>query len=91
MKLSWDEDKRRRTLKERGLDFARCSEVFEGPTLSFEDDRRDYGEQRWVTVGLLDTRLVCIVSTDVSDECTRIISMRDATRRERKLYEKEVG
>jgi uncharacterized DUF497 family protein len=38
-------------LKNRELDFAEAERVFAGPTFSFEDDREDYGEQRWVTLG----------------------------------------
>jgi uncharacterized DUF497 family protein len=90
MKLCWDEEKRAKTLKERGLDFADCEEVFAGPTIEYPDDRKDYGEQRWITIGFLGTKLVVIVSTQRVD-CTRIISMRRAERSERKLYEKEMG
>jgi hypothetical protein len=91
MTLCWDEEKRQKTLKERGLDFARCEEVFSGPTLDFEDDRRDYGERRWVTLGFLETKLVVIVRTEPDDDHTRIISMRHAEPAERRRYEKEMG
>ena len=91
MTLCWDEEKRQRTLEERGLDFARCEEVFAGPTLDFEDTSSSYGERRWITVGFLDAALVVVVRTEPDDDCTRIISMRKATPSERKRYEKEVG
>lgn len=35
MKYTWDETKRKKTLKDRGLDFAAAEEVFEGSTLTF--------------------------------------------------------
>jgi len=41
MKLSWGEAKRARNLADRGVDFADAAFVFGGPTLEFEDDRRD--------------------------------------------------
>ena len=91
MTLCWDEAKRQKTLKERGLDFARCEEVLSGPTLDFEDDRYDYGERRWVTVGFLETKLVAIVLAEPDADHTRIISMRYASRGERRKYEKEMG
>lgn len=53
MRFSWDERKRRRNLKEHGLDFVDVPRVFEGPTFTFEDDRFAYDEQRLVTLGLL--------------------------------------
>jgi uncharacterized DUF497 family protein len=40
MKLTWDEVKRQATLKERGLDFANCAQVFAGETHNFEDRRK---------------------------------------------------
>jgi uncharacterized DUF497 family protein len=93
MTLCWDEAKRQKTLKERGLDFARCEEVlfWPGSTLDYEDDSQNYGEQRWITVGFLETKLVLIVRTEPDDEHTRIISMRYASRSERRRYEKEMG
>lgn len=42
MKITFDPAKRAATLVERGLDFEDASEVFEGDTLDFPDDRRDY-------------------------------------------------
>jgi len=35
------------------LDFVDAPRVFEGATYTFEDDRFSYGEQRFVTLGLL--------------------------------------
>jgi uncharacterized DUF497 family protein len=85
MEFEWDEAKRQETLKERGLDFARCEEVFSGQTVDFADDRQDYGEFRLVTIGFLEVELVVIVSTQ-RGESTRILSMRRATKQEREIY-----
>ena len=90
MKLEWDEEKRRRTLKDRGLDFEDCEAVFAGPTFSYVDDRRDYGEDRHVTVGILDGHLVLIVHTERQD-ATRIISMRRANANEAAEFRKYLG
>jgi uncharacterized protein len=43
------------------MDFANAAQVFAGPTFTFEDDHEDYGEQRWVTLGLLGEKVVVIV------------------------------
>lgn len=53
MRFTWHEPKRQATLQKRGLDFAQAEQLFAGPTFTFEDDRQDYGEQRWVTLELL--------------------------------------
>jgi uncharacterized DUF497 family protein len=90
MQLEWDPEKRKETLKHRKLDFARCSEVFAGPTLTTTDPRDYEGETRMMTVGFLDAVLVVVVWTE-RDDHRRIISMRKATPRERKCYEQEMG
>ncbi|MEW6365173.1 MAG: BrnT family toxin [Acidobacteriota bacterium] len=74
-----------RILQRHGLDFAQAEQVFQGPTFTFEDIRRDYGERRWVTLGLLAADVVVIVHTESEDEI-RIISMRKGERHEEKLY-----
>lgn len=85
MKLEFDAVKRATTLELRGLDMARAGEVFDGPTLTVEDERRDYGETRYITVGFLDGTMVVLVWTP-RDDGYRIISMRKANERERKHY-----
>ena len=64
---------------------ARAGGVFVDDTLTVEDDRRDYGEDRFITVGFLDGTMVVLVWTP-RDEAYRIISMRKANERERALY-----
>ena len=64
---------------------ARAGEVFEGATLTVEDDRRDYGEGRFITIGFLDGVMVVTVWTPRGLR-RRIISMRKANERERRLY-----
>jgi len=81
MSIEFDEEKRAATLKARGLDMARAGEVFEGTTLTDEDDRRNYGEDRFITIGFLDERMVVLVWTPRND-AYRIISMRQAKERE---------
>lgn len=85
MRYTWHEPKRQSTLARRGLDFADAEQVFAGPAFSFEDDRKDYGEERWVTLGLLRDKVVVIVHTETEDEI-RVISMREAERDEERLF-----
>jgi uncharacterized DUF497 family protein len=47
VEISFDPEKRARTLAERGLDFADATQVFDGPELTLEDLRSEYGEERY--------------------------------------------
>lgn len=85
MRFTWHEVKRQSTLEKRGLDFADAELVFDGPLFTFEDDRHDYGEQRWVSIGLLRDKVVVIVHTETENEI-RIISMREAEKYEQHLF-----
>lgn len=85
MRISFDPAKRETTLFARGLDFARAAELFAGPTVTFDDERADYGEPRLITAGYLDERLVVVVWTP-RDGTRRIISMRIANEREIKKF-----
>ena len=64
---------------------ARAANVFAGATLTVEDDRQDYGEIRFITIGFMDDEMVVLVWTP-RDDARRIISMRKANERERRLY-----
>ena len=90
MHFSWDETKRKANIAKHGLDFADAARVFESPTVLFEDDRQDYGEQRMIGIGLLESLVVLIVHVE-SETNIRIISMRKADSNETSLYYQNVG
>jgi uncharacterized DUF497 family protein len=85
MEFEFDDAKRDKTLAERGLDFSRAVEVFAGVHLTEQDSRQGYTEDRFITVGHLEGRLVVLVWTP-RDEVRRIISMRKANEREKAFY-----
>ena len=90
MQIEFDQDKRDKALIERGLDFGRATEIFAGVHVTAADNRKDYGEQRFITVGLLDSRLVVMVWTP-RGEVRRIISLRKANEREIKKFARILG
>lgn len=90
MEFEWDEAKRKSNLRNHGVDFVGIEKVFEGETVTILDDRFDYGEERFVTFGLLDGRAVAIAHTE-SDDAIRIISVRKATNNEESSYFKEIS
>lgn len=85
MQVEFDEAKRQLTVVHRGLDFADAPQVFEGVSVTFIDQRQDYGEPRFNTVGLLDGRMVVVTWTP-RGEARRIISMRRANEREQARF-----
>jgi uncharacterized DUF497 family protein len=90
MKYEWDEAKNRKNFVKHGLSFEDAARVFDGPCVTFEDDRFAYGEERLVTLGLLAGRLV-VITHSPRDEGTRVISMRKGNRREQKIYQERLG
>ena len=90
MKLIWDRNKNETNIEKHGLDFADAYKVFEAPMMVGLDKRKEYGENRWISIGLLDnTRVVVIVFTEPEEDTIRVISFRKATNDERKRYEQE--
>jgi uncharacterized protein len=63
---------------------------FVGDGLTLLDDRFDYGEIRFFTLGMLNGRVVAVSHTE-TDEVTRIISVRKASKNEEEIYDKESG
>jgi len=90
MQFEWDEKKRKANLRKHGFDFVHAPSVFAGFTLTVLDDREDYGEDRYVTLGLLKNVVVVIVHTE-QPEVIRVISMRKATRYEENTYFTQIG
>lgn len=91
MDFEWDERKNHENIRKHGLDFADAWEIFEGPFVIDLDLRTDYGEDRWSVIGLLGSRTVVVTFTLRGAQSIRIISLRKASRHERKRFEEEIG
>jgi uncharacterized protein len=89
MQFEWDESKRISNLRKHGIDFLDIPPVFDGSILTIEDERFDYGENRFVTFGLLQGRVVAVVHTE-GDDYIRVISARKATKYEQKTYFEQI-
>lgn len=89
MRFEWDEAKRLSNIKRHGIDFVAVEKVLAGATITFLDDRVDYGETRLQTFGLLDDKVVAITHTE-TDEVIRVISFRKASKNEEETYFREV-
>ena len=85
MEFEWDSVKNQHNIEKHGIDFTDAVRIFERPTLTVVDNRRNYGEKRIAAMGTIEDVILYVVYT-VRDGIRRIISARRANRRERKKY-----
>ncbi|HYE48083.1 MAG TPA: BrnT family toxin [Azospirillaceae bacterium] len=86
MLLGWDDGKRRANLAKHGIDFTAAEEFDWDAALVRPDDRLDYGEDRFIALGPIGTRLHVLVFT-VRGRVVHVISLRKANARERRFYD----
>lgn len=79
MKILWDEPKRLANLERHGLDFKDLNEVFFDSALVLPSYLN-----RWRGIGKNIHGVICVV---MGREAVSVISMRPASKKERKLYE----
>ena len=87
--FDWDENKNRINLEKHGITFEEASTVFfDDRALLFDDPEHSIDEDRFLLLGMSDTAKVCIVCHCYreSDTVIRIISARQATRKEEERY-----
>jgi hypothetical protein len=89
MPFEWDEKKCKSNLAKHGIDFRDAECFFNAEPICFEDCRQDYNEKRFIAFGKIEERLIITVNTLRRDNI-RIISMRKANARERRLYEQYI-
>ncbi|PYS67218.1 MAG: hypothetical protein DMF73_19855 [Acidobacteria bacterium] len=89
MRFEWDEAKRQLNLRRHRIDFVDAVEVFQVETVTVIDDRYEYGEMRFLTLGLVNGIVVAVSHTETSD-VIRIISARKAQKDEEIRYFKEI-
>jgi uncharacterized DUF497 family protein len=92
LQFSWDETKNRSNYRKHGVYFETATLVFDDPDFVMMRDRTVDGEERWQTIGLVEGVLLLLVAHTIQDvedqEIVRIISAREVTAHERRLYEK---
>jgi uncharacterized DUF497 family protein len=84
--FEWDENKRIINLKKHNIDFEIVRYFFETPYLSKLDGRYDYGEERYIGLGLLRHQVVVLVFTKRKEYHFRFISCRRANIKEARNY-----
>ena len=89
MPFEWSETKRREVLEQRGVDILYAALIFEGDTLTKIDDREDYGETRFISLGLVDDVPYIVVHTK-RGENTRLITAWKGGRGDYEKYKNRV-
>lgn len=84
--FAWDPDKDVANRAKHGLGFETAARAFAEPMLRRRDDRRDYGEERWIALGRIEDVTIVVVYT-MRGDAVRIISARKANRHEKKIYD----
>ena len=88
--FTWDEKKRKLNLAKHGIDFRDAAIIFDGPLVTVDDAREDYGEPRYVALGILVDVVVSLIYTERGDQI-RIISIRKALRHETRFFFSQIG
>lgn len=90
IEFEWDEQKRLSNLEKHGIDFIAACQIFDGYTVDFEDNRYDYGEDRFIAIGEINGQILTVVYTYPDDinqgDMIRLISARRASKNERSIY-----
>lgn len=89
MEFEWDENKRKSNLAKHGVDFLYAALIFEGPILTKNDTRKDYGEVRNISLGLVDGDVFCVTHTERNGRC-RLISAWKGGAKEHERYQKSI-
>ena len=89
MSFEWDEAKNQANIRKHGVSFETARRTFDGPVLTWVDERMDYGEVRHVSIGKVGNAVVVVAHTD-RDGRMRLISARPASRKERQAYHERV-
>jgi uncharacterized DUF497 family protein len=87
--FDWDPAKAAQNEADHGVTFEMAKGVFKDPfALEWLDDREDYGEERYVIIGMVESRVLYVAYT-MRGEVIRIISARGAEPHERRQYHEE--
>ena len=86
MEFEWDNTKNRANIRKHGVSFETAQRIFERPHRTQPDTRRNYGEDRYISVGEVYGVAVVVVAHTERDGRTRLISARPASRKERQAW-----
>ena len=84
--FEWDDDKATSNFEKHGVGFEDARAVFRDPfAVELFDDRKDYGEERYILIGMSVSKILVVAHTE-RNQRNRIISVRNAEPNERRYY-----
>ena len=86
MGFQWDVEKSVANEAKHGISFLQAAQIFRSPILTRPDDRKDYGEQRFIALGTFDGEVLRVVFTE-RDGDIRLISAWRAGKHDRERYQ----
>ena len=89
MLFEWDEDKDQANIQKHGVGFETAKLIFDGSVLTWQDNRRNYGEDRYISIGQVHAAYILVVHTNRAGRI-RLISARPASRKERQAYHEKI-
>jgi Uncharacterized protein conserved in bacteria len=81
--------KNQHNIAKHGIDFTDAPGNFTNPIVVRSDERREYGEQRWLALGKLGSIIVVLVFTRRGNKI-RIYSIRKGNKHERQVYQDQI-
>jgi uncharacterized protein len=90
LEFEWDVTKARHNLKKHGVSFFTAAATFENERLERADDREEYDEERWLSLGRVGLEVYFVVFTWRNENRVRIISAQKANQEEREVYYREI-
>jgi uncharacterized DUF497 family protein len=90
LEFEWDEAKAKINLKKHGVSFFIAAAIFLNEKLKRVDDREDYGEMRWISLGRVNIEVYRVVYTWRAENLVPIISAQRASKNEEEAYYREI-
>ena len=87
--FEWDEEKRQQNLLKHGVDLLYAAVILEGDVVTMVDDRKDYGETRYLALGMMGEDILAVIY-NLRGENIRLISARKARKKEYERYQKRI-
>ena len=90
MKFEWDKAKRRKVIEQHGVDFLYAALMFENPVVVRPDNRKDYGESRFIALGHVEGEFFTLVYS-LRNNRRRLITAWKAGRNGKKIYQDHIA
>ena len=93
IRFEWDERKSQANRKKHGISFEEVKELLTSDVefLEIFDDEHSHDEDRFIAIGPVRRRVILVVYTERLEEAIRIVSARESTKAEARLFRQNMG